>query len=155
MTAIQAGSLHPRVVERLISDALGARGHDAAIVERENHSDGITEFKISPRQIRAAHLVVEVENNGLRAYLTIGRGCLLEIDGTAGAEGQLRDALDAVFAGRFEETVRMRDSEVLGARGRLTIGGRVLRLYYGRLWSTFVFEFLLRSTKVRYQYEAY
>src|SRR6267154_5430602 len=142
------GSLHPEAVEHLIVDKLASRDKKAATVQRTLHDGGITEFIISPRRKSAAPVAVAVENDGTRAYLTIGQASRVELDGASGADEHLRDILDAVFSGRFEETVRTRDSEILSASGRLRLHDRTLKIWYGRLWSTFPLEFLFPGRRV-------
>jgi hypothetical protein len=149
------GSLRPETVERLITEGLATREKEAASIERTLHDGGITEFIVSPRRKSAARVAVALENDGTRAYLTVGQAGRLEVDGFAGGDDHLRDILEAVFSGRFEETVRTRNSEVLSASGRLRLHNRTLKLFYGRLWSTFPFEFLLPGKRITYRYEAY
>ncbi len=100
---------------------------------------------IEPTSHDCAQIIAFAENDGEIVYLTIGQNTVLEMPihggrytNFEGAE-ELTRLVQAVGAGRFEETLWLKDSEIVKSVGTIFIGeGKRIEIRTSRLRNPFV-----------------
>jgi hypothetical protein len=103
--------MDPAKVEAALQALVARLGRQTAVLRKDRKTD-IVAFEITPASPRAAGILVEVEDDGSRAYLTIGKGIHLEIDRDSSTEepplALLMVCCKAAIEGRVSETVWVR-----------------------------------------------
>lgn len=131
-------NLSPTAVLRIFEE-VAAASRGAARVAQEPDEDGLTLLQLVPSRDSAAGISGAVEPDGSRVYLAIGRATPVEIDGEGGAFTELssldeiREIVEQVARGRFEEVVWSKGDVVVKATGTLILQGKPVTIHYRSL----------------------
>lgn len=145
-------TLDPRTIEKDLETLLRrffeaeiARGIVTLNVELSQGQPSGKSISVQPSRSGAAPLVAFCENGGEIIYLTLGQNTPMEVpvEGKRYTEfenaAELIALLKAVATGKFEETLWLKDSEIVRSTGRIIIqDGSVIKIKASRLSNPFV-----------------
>jgi hypothetical protein len=145
----------PAKVETALKALVARLRSESAVLRRERRAD-LVAFEIAPASSRAAGILVEVEDDGSRAYLTIGKGIHLEIDRDTSTEepplALLVLCCKAAIEGRVSETLWVRLGKRWRVDGAIQLPDRTVRTSTSE---AFGLGRLLPSKRETYRYEPY